>query len=98
MTDHSALHTPHGTPRRATLLWLGLIAATLSSWALGAAGAAGPAIVGLLAAISLWKGSVIILDFMALRHAPMLWRALVVGWMVLVWAVIGIAYWKALAQ
>ena len=88
----------HGTPRRATILWLALIGATLASLAIGASGAAGPAIVALLAALSLWKGSIIILDFMALRHAPMLWRALVVGWMVLVWAVIGIAYWKALAQ
>ena len=88
----------HGTPRRATILWLALIAATFASLAIGASGAAGPAIVGLLAALSLWKGSIIILDFMALRHAPMLWRALVLGWMTLVWAVIGIAYWKALAQ
>jgi hypothetical protein len=98
MTEHSMHPATHGTPRRATILWLALIAATLASWALGATGAGGPAIVGLLAALSLWKGSVIILDFMALRHAPMLWRALVLGWMVLVWAVIGIAYWKALVQ
>ena len=60
-------------------------------------GALVAAVIGLLAVISIWKGSVIILDFMALRHAPLLWRALILGWMALVWAVIGIAYWKALA-
>ena len=87
----------HGTPRRATFQWIALILATLATWLVGQTGATGTAIVGLLAVISIWKGSVIILDFMALRHGPLLWRAPILGWMALVWAVIGIAYWKALA-
>ena len=77
--------------------WIALILATLATWLVGQIGATGTPIVVLLAVISIWKGSVIILDFMALRHAPLLWRALILGWMALVWAVIGIAYWKALA-
>lgn len=88
----------HGTPRRATILWLLLVAATLLTWAMGTSALAGKATIALLAVLSFWKGSVIILDFMALRHAPLLWRALTLGWMILVWAVIGIAYWKGLAR
>jgi len=98
-TNTTPSHTPHthGTPRRATFQWIALIIATLATWLVGAGASTGPLMVGLLALISMWKGSVIILDFMALRHAPLLWRALILGWMALVWAVIGIAYWKALA-
>ncbi len=92
---HNSLH---GTPAHATLLWLLLIAATLLTLAIGEGGAAGVGIVALLAAISLLKGGVIILDYMALRHAPLLWRAIVLGWMVLVWAVIAIAYWSGLPR
>lgn len=88
----------HGTPRRATLLWATLIGATLLTWNLGEQGAAGTWAIAALALISFWKGAVIILDFMALRHAPLLWRALTMGWMVLVWAVIALAYWKGLSQ
>lgn len=86
----------HGTPRRATVLWATLIVATLLTWGMGASGATGKSAIALLAVISFWKGAVIILDFMALRHAPLLWRALTLGWMVLVWAVIAIAYIKGL--
>ncbi|TAH48975.1 MAG: hypothetical protein EYC67_04510 [Betaproteobacteria bacterium] len=88
----------HGTPKRATVLWLLLITATLLTWAMGAADVAGRLTILLLAVLSFWKGSVIILDFMALRHAPVLWRALTLGWMILVWALIAIAYWKGLAR
>lgn len=88
----------HGTPRRATVLWILLIVATLITFAIGMTGAAGKAAVFALALISFWKGAVIILDFMAVRRAPLMWRVITLGWMVLVWAVIGIAYMKGLPQ
>ncbi|MFU2486854.1 cytochrome C oxidase subunit IV family protein [Thauera sp. WH-1] len=88
----------HGTPRRATWLWITLIAATLLTWGMGMLGATGTWAIAALATISFWKGAVIILDFMALRHAPLLWRAVTMGWMILVWVVIAIAYIKGLAQ
>lgn len=88
----------HGTPTRATVLWVLLIAATVLTWAMGEGGLGGPPTLAILASISLVKGGAVLLDFMALRHAPLLWRALTLGWMVLVWALIGIAYWKGLAQ
>lgn len=87
----------HGSPRRATWLWLLLIVATLITWGFGVAGLNGKLAMFALAVVSFWKGAVIILDFMAVRHAPMLWRAVTLGWMVLVWAIIAIAYYKGLA-
>jgi hypothetical protein len=88
----------HGTPRRTTLLWAALLVATLLTWWVGEDGATGPAIVALLAVISIVKGSIIILDFMALRHAPLMWRLITLGWISLVWVLIGLAYWKGLSQ
>ena len=46
---------------------------------------------GLLAA---FKGALIALDYMELRHAPRLWRLLVLGWLALV-AVVPL--WRALS-
>ena len=88
----------HGTSKGSTILWATLILATILTWSIGALGATGRWGVAALAVISFWKGAVIILDFMALRHAPLLWRAITMGWMILVWAVIAIAYIKGLAQ
>lgn len=88
----------HGTPKSSTILWATLILATLLTWSIGALGETGRWGVAALAIISFWKGAVIILDFMALRHAPLLWRAVTMGWMILVWTLIAIAYIKGLAQ
>ena len=88
----------HGTPRSSTILWATLLLATFLTWSMGALGETGRWGVAALAVISFWKGAVIILDFMALRNAPLLWRAITMGWMIVVWAVIAIAYIKGLAQ
>ena len=88
----------HGTPKGSTILWATLIIATILTWSMGALGETGLWGVAALAAISFWKGAVVILDFMALRNAPLLWRAVTMGWMIVVWAVIAIAYIKGLAQ
>lgn len=86
----------HGSAARATLLWLVLVAATLLTWAVGERGSAGPHVAALLAVVSCVKGGMVILDFMALRHAPPMWRALTLGWLVLTWALIGLAYWNGM--
>lgn len=88
--------TTHGTPQRATLIWLFLLAATALAWALGEGGAAGPAVFALLFGLALVKGALILLDYMALRHAPVLWRALTLGWLIAVIALIALAYWRGL--
>ncbi len=38
------------------------------------------------------KGLLVILDFMALRQAPVLWRRLMVGWLLALCALIVLAY------
>lgn len=88
-------HT-HGTPARATVLWLLLIAATVLTWLVGERGASGALVVAFLAVLSFAKGSVVILEFMALRRAPLMWRVLTLGWMALIWALIGLAYWNGM--
>lgn len=87
----------HGTPMRATAIWVVLMAATIVTWTVGENGGAGPAVVGLLFAIAFAKGALIILDYMALRRAPLIWRVLTLGWMTLVCALIGLAYWTGLS-
>ncbi|HEX5675877.1 MAG TPA: cytochrome C oxidase subunit IV family protein, partial [Azonexus sp.] len=42
------------------------------------------------------KGRLVILDFMELRAAPRLWRALLEGWLILVSSLILLAYWISL--
>lgn len=82
--------------RHLDLLWLGLMTATAVTWALGESGLAArdatwPA--GVLLALSLAKGLGIALEFMELRTAPALWRRFVVGWLVVVVAVILATRW-----
>lgn len=76
--------------------WLVLLAATGITWWLGETGAAGTAAIVAMLLIALVKGRLVILDFMELRHAPLLWRLLLEGWMLLVCALILLAYWMSL--
>ena len=86
----------HGSPHRATLIWLFLLAATAVAWSLGEGGARGPAVFAMLFSFALVKGALILLDYMALRHAPLLWRTLTLGWLVAVIALIALAYWRGM--
>lgn len=72
---------PH---RRTNVIWLALLAATaLTTWLGERAGAqglgTGAAVV--VMALSAGKGCLIVLDYMELRHAPALWRRLLLGWL-----------------
>lgn len=73
-------------------VWLLLIVLTVLTWAAGRMGFHGmPLALGLLA--SIWiKSHFVIADFMDLRGAPLLWRGLTHGWLVLVMMFILIAY------
>jgi hypothetical protein len=82
--------------RRLDALWLALIAATAFTWLLGESGLASRSLAwpaAVVFALSLAKGSMIALDFMELREAPPLWRRFVVGWLVIVVAVILGLHW-----
>ena len=73
--------------------WLILIVATGMTWYLGEVGAAGTLAIVTMLLIAFVKGRLVILDFMELRNAPALWRALLEGWLILVSSLILLAYW-----
>jgi len=79
-------------PDRLDFVWLVLLAATATTWWLGDHGAAGPGVMAALLALSFIKGRLVVLDFMALRGVRLMWRALLIGWLVLVASLIALAY------
>ena len=76
--------------------WLVLLVATGITWQLGEAGAAGTLAIVAMLAIAFVKGRLVILDFMELRDAPLMWRLLLEGWLILVSGLILLAYWISL--
>ena len=76
--------------------WLVLLVATGITWQLGEAGAAGALAIVAMLAIAFVKGRLVILDFMELREAPLMWRLLLEGWLILVSSLILLAYWISL--
>jgi cytochrome c oxidase subunit 4 len=77
-------------------IWLVLLAATGVTFWLGESGLSGRAgmtPVLVMFALAFVKALLVMLDFMELRHAPALWRRLLVGWLVLVTGGIVLAYW-----
>lgn len=82
---------PHrGARRRLDFLWWAALAATALSWAIGETrhGAAPAWSVALVFGLALAKGLGIALEFMELRSAPPVWRRFVVGWLLVVIALI----------
>jgi cytochrome c oxidase subunit 4 len=80
-------------------IWLLLLLATGITYWLGESGQVGHGGIGPVLAIfgmALVKGWWIIEDFMELRHAPALWRRLLIGWLLFVIGMILLAYWLAL--
>lgn len=79
-------------------IWLVLLVATLITWWLGESGwarTAGTVAVPLMFGLSFLKGALIALDFMETRHAPPLWRRLMLGWLTVVIGLILLAWWIA---
>jgi hypothetical protein len=76
--------------------WLILLVATAVTWYLGESGAAGIAAIIAMLLIAFVKGRLIILDFMELRGAPVMWRLLLEGWLLFVGSLILLAYWMSL--
>ncbi len=76
--------------------WLILLIATGITWYLGEVGAAGTLAIVAMLAIAFVKGRLVILDFMELRDAPLMWRLLLEGWLILVSSLILLAYWMSL--
>ena len=82
-----------------TRAWLILLVVTAATYWVGESGMAGHGSMLLmlgLFALTFVKGLVVILDFLELRHAPALWRWLVLVWLALVLGAIVLAYWISL--
>lgn len=78
------------------LVWVVLVAATLTTWTLGETGSAGPAVVAVLLGLAGLKGWLVIGEFMALKTVDLRWRLPVLGWLVFVLGAIALAYWNGL--
>lgn len=76
--------------------WLVLLVATGATWWLGEVGAAGTGAILAMLAIAFIKGRLVILEFMELQGAPLMWRLLLEGWLILVGGLILLAYWISL--
>lgn len=77
-------------------IWIGLMAATAVTWWLGESGvsrSSGLWALAVMFGLAFLKGRWIVLDFMELRHAPPLWRRLMLGWLAGVIAVIVLSGW-----
>lgn len=77
---------------RVNLVWLILMAATGITFWLGEQGVAGGGALAVLLGLAWIKGQLVVSEFMELRHAPPLWRAIVGGWLVLVVALVALAF------
>lgn len=86
--------------RRIHLIWALLLLATALTWWLGESGSAVRAefvSAIIVLGLAVFKGYLIAMDYMELRHAPRLWRALVLGWLVVVaLALIAVSGWHSL--
>ena len=69
-----------------------LVLATVLAWWLGEHTGGGAVVAGVLLALAAIKGGLVIWDFMALRHVKALWPGLLLGWLLLVLALIALAY------
>ncbi|MDP1526450.1 MAG: cytochrome C oxidase subunit IV family protein [Rhodocyclaceae bacterium] len=78
------------------VIWVALMVATILTWFIGKSVTMDVSLVVAVLLISAVKGWLIIYDFMALRRVKVLWRALVLGWLLLTLAVILLAYWLGL--
>ncbi len=78
---------------RIDIVGLVLALATGATWWLGESrhGGLAPWAVGAVLALAGFKGFLIAWDYMALRHAPALWRRLVLGWLAVVVGLIAVA-------
>ena len=80
--------------RRLDLVWIVLIAGTAATWWIGESGSAGPTAVLAILGIAAAKGIGIIREFMGLRGVKVFWPLTVIGWLLVVLAIIAATYWK----
>ena len=79
-------------PGKPLPVYIALALMTLATWQVGEQGGSGTGIVAFVLGLAVLKGMLVAREFMALRHAPRLWQALVLGWLMLVCGLILVAY------
>lgn len=75
------------------VIWVALMVATVLTWFIGKADLLTTPMVVAVLLISAIKGWLIIDDFMALRRVRLLWRGIVIGWLLATLSIILLAYW-----
>lgn len=78
--------------RPGTRIWLGLLALTATTYAIGKSDLGGTQIVLLVLIITFIKGEMVAGYFMGLRKTSLMWRAIMASWLVIVGSGIAIAY------
>ncbi len=86
----------HGSAGRATAIWASLFLSTLFAWAVAKLGLGGTSVMAMLFGLAFAKGTLVILDYMAIRRAPTLWRVIMLGWLAAVCLIITLGYLKGL--
>lgn len=77
---------------RSTVVWAILVVATLVSWAVGSEHGTGSAIALVVLGVAMIKVRFVGLDFMELRRAPSLLRAVFESYCVALWCVLAGMY------
>lgn len=80
--------------RPCTFIWLALIILTGVTYAIGETGWSGTAVMLTVLGTAVVKVEMVASYFMGLRRTRWLWRGIVLGWLLLVSALITIAYLK----
>lgn len=79
-----------------TIIWLALVALTIMTFSLGEAGMSGKGVMVTLLAITMIKSQLVANYFMGLRKTRLLWRAIMLGYFLIVGGLIALAYLKVL--
>ncbi len=75
-----------------TIIWLALVVLTIMTFSLGEAGMSGKGVMLTLLAITMIKSQLVANYFMGLRKTKFLWRAIMLGYFVIVGGLIALAY------
>ncbi len=75
-----------------TIIWLALVALTVMTFSLGEAGMSGKGVMLTLLAITMIKSQLVANYFMGLSKTKLLWRAMMIGYFIIIGGLIALAY------
>lgn len=78
-----------------TVIWLVLVALTIMTFSLGETSSSGKGVMLTLLAITMIKSQLVANYFIGLRKTRFLWRAVMLGYFLIVGGLIALAYLKA---